>query len=337
MAETDGELVGCMEVWGGNQPVDSGVIMAGLDAWVFNQPFGESQSGGDVYYVSSCGTGRITRLFVADVTGHGAVVARTSATLRTLMQQHVNHLDQGRFLRALNRQFASLVEMGCFATALVTTFFAPTNYLTVCNAGHPPPLLYRVRTKRWALLEQRSEAPPPASRSDAPSTARPGEIANLPLGIMDLSNYDQFGLSLHVGDLVLCYTDYLVESQDSEGRMLGKQGLLDIVRTLDASRPELLIRQLRGAIRSYANDKAPQDDVTLLLFRPNGMAPRVPWAQRVRAPLRLAGALLRSLGPKGPPMPWPDLSVPNIGGAMLGSLNRRWGMSRQPYEPWEGG
>src|SRR5687768_18611008 len=56
---------------GGNQPADSGVVMAGLDAWVYCRPYHGAAAGGDVYYVSSCATGRITRLLVADVSGHG--------------------------------------------------------------------------------------------------------------------------------------------------------------------------------------------------------------------------------------------------------------------------
>ena len=62
----------CMEVWRGNQPVDNGVVMPGLDAWVYSRPLGDAKAGGDVHYVSSCATGRITRLLVADVSGHGA-------------------------------------------------------------------------------------------------------------------------------------------------------------------------------------------------------------------------------------------------------------------------
>ena len=93
----------CMEVWGGNQPVDSGVVMAGLDAWVYCRPFGgkpdlPAESGGDVYFVSSCATGRITRLLVADVSGHGAVVSEVAGSLRRLMRKYVNYLDPTKFV-----------------------------------------------------------------------------------------------------------------------------------------------------------------------------------------------------------------------------------------------
>ena len=82
MPNPDPQHMQCMEVWGGNQVVDSGVVMAGLDAWVYSKPFGGAEGGGDVYYVSSCATGRITRLLVADVSGHGSSVAQTAAGLR---------------------------------------------------------------------------------------------------------------------------------------------------------------------------------------------------------------------------------------------------------------
>src|SRR6266576_4310765 len=97
-AHSDPQHMQCMEVWGGNQIVDSGVVMAGLDAWVYCRPFGASDAGGDVYYVSSCATGRITRLLVADVSGHGAAVGDVASSLRLLMRKYVNYLDPGKFI-----------------------------------------------------------------------------------------------------------------------------------------------------------------------------------------------------------------------------------------------
>ena len=135
-----------MEVWGGNQAVDCGVVMSGLDAWLYSRPL-HAEKGGDVHYVSSCATGRVTRMLVADVSGHGAAVADTAGRLRQLMRRYVNHLDQTRFVSALNREFLALPERGGFATSVVGTFFAPTNRLLISNAGHPPPLLYRKRER----------------------------------------------------------------------------------------------------------------------------------------------------------------------------------------------
>src|SRR5689334_14926250 len=208
MLKTPHELV-CMEVWGGNQAADSGVVMAGLDAWVYSRPYGQADAGGDIYYVSSCATGRITRLLVADVSGHGSAVCDLALQLRALMRKHVNQIDQSRFVGSMNQQFAAMSKAGCFATAVVTTFFAPTRDLSICNAGHPPPLVYRAAKREWSYLENRAE------ESERCET-------NIPLGVIDLTDYEQFDVRLKVGDLVLCYTDSLIESRDANGEMLGQ-------------------------------------------------------------------------------------------------------------------
>jgi hypothetical protein len=88
-----------MEVWGGSQLIARGVAFGGLDAWVYSKSHGNAQHGGVVYDASICATGRIARLLLADVAGHGLSVASTAADLRTLMRRFVNRLDQTEFVR----------------------------------------------------------------------------------------------------------------------------------------------------------------------------------------------------------------------------------------------
>ena len=71
----------CMEIWGGNQAVESAVSTPGLDVWVYSRPFQGAVHGGDVHYVSLCGGGIVTRMIVADVSGHGESVAEFSGML----------------------------------------------------------------------------------------------------------------------------------------------------------------------------------------------------------------------------------------------------------------
>src|SRR5687768_8056732 len=82
------QLMQCMEVWGGSDIVEKTVAMPGLDAWVYCKPYRDAVGGGDVYYVSSCATGRITRLLVADVSGHGDAVRETAIALRGMMRRY---------------------------------------------------------------------------------------------------------------------------------------------------------------------------------------------------------------------------------------------------------
>ena len=107
MNGTNPERMQCMEVWGGNEAVERSVQTAGLDIWVYNRPYGQAAGGGDVYYLSSCASGRITRILLADVSGHGEVVSQTAVGLRDLMRRNVNFVKQTRFVRAMNRQFVT--------------------------------------------------------------------------------------------------------------------------------------------------------------------------------------------------------------------------------------
>ena len=307
-ATAEPQVMQCMEVWGGNQAVDSNVVMAGLDAWVYCKPYRDAEGGGDVYYVSSCATGRINRLLVADVSGHGADVAQTAVQLRSLMRRHVNQIDQTRFIGTMNEQFAALAQSGCFATAIATTFFAPTNHLSLCNAGHPPPLVYRAAERTWSFLQQ-------------DRAARESSGGNFPLGVVDLSSYAQFEVRLMVGDLVLCYTDSLVECGDGEGELLGQQGLLGVVRTLNASDPGAFIPSLLRALEAKACAELTGDDVTVLLFRPNGLAPTKPLGERLIAPFRVVRDIAQAWR-RSDVMPWPEFSVANLGGALFTPLSR---------------
>jgi hypothetical protein len=315
MSAAEAQLMQCMEVWGGNQAADNGVTMAGLDVWVYSKPFGGSAGGGDVYYVSSCATNRILRLMVADVSGHGQAVQDLALELRRLMRRYVNHIDQVQFVRSMNEQFGKLSEAGIFATAIVSTFFAPTGRLTLCNAGHPPPLLYRSAKREWAYLEE-------------VAAIENSDPVNMPLGILDISDYATFDVPLKLDDIILCYTDSLVESRGRNGQLLGQLGLLEILRALPLADATTLIPDLLAAIATRAERNLTEDDVTVLVFRPNGLGRRRPsLRQQAIAAGKMIGAMARATRPGGEPVPWPDFKLPNLGGALVGPLNRLWSAS----------
>jgi len=313
----------CMEVWGGSQLTTRTVELAGLDAWVYSKPYGEAKRGGDVYYASSCATGRIARLLLADVSGHGNVVAATAADLRTLMRRFVNRLDQTEFVRLINQQFAKLSQAGSFATAVIATFFAPSRRLIVCNAGHPRPLVYRAESREWNFLGHEG--------ADEKVAAR-----NLPLGIVDLAEYEQFDVELQPGDCVLCYTDALIESRDADGEMIGEGGLLRIMRLLGDVEPQALTKTLLEEIAHRYPENLGDDDVTVLVVRANGRKARYPLKEKLWAQLRLVGSLFRAINPWAERPPLPDLNMANIGGAIIPALGRRWratGKAQPPPKP----
>jgi phosphoserine phosphatase RsbU/P len=249
----------CMEIWGGNHPTQRSVSTPGLDIWVWSQPYQASAGGGDVHYVSLCGGGETTRLILADIAGHGASVADTAVDLRRLMRESINHKSQSRLVQRLNRQFAKLSKLKKFATAVVATYLARTNQLTLSNAGHPRPLFYQASNATWSFIND--------NRGDGTQG-----LANLPLGVDGTTNYPPVILNLQPGDLLLIYTDALPESKGTGG-MLGEQGLLEVLQTLDATHPATLVQQLITRLHDHLNSQPAIDDATILLLHHNGTRP----------------------------------------------------------------
>jgi serine phosphatase RsbU (regulator of sigma subunit) len=273
----DRERMQCMEVWGGNVVVERQFQTSGLDVWISSQPEGQSQAGGDVYYVSSCASGRITRLLLADVSGHGERVADLAARLRDLMRQNVNTIGHRRFVAAMNRHFSDAADGGRFATAVVSSYFAPTCSLSLCNAGHPPPLIFRIADRRWSTLENS-----PQSSRDMTE-----QVSDLPLGVIADTPYREHTLRLDKGDMVLCYTDAFSEARDADGKTLGVEGLLSIVSAARVSSAGRLLADLTESLRLLNSANLHDDDATLLLYRANSVRPSI--RDNLAAPFRLLG------------------------------------------------
>jgi sigma-B regulation protein RsbU (phosphoserine phosphatase) len=266
------EQMHCMEVWGGNTAIDKWFELPGLNAWVFSDPHGRSTGGGDVYYISSCASGRITRILLADVSGHGEGASDIAIGLRELMRDHVNLIHQSKFVRAINREFTDSDFTGKFATAVIGTYFAPRRSYEFCSAGHPPPLLYRAATETWTLLDT-------VVRLEADNS--PG----FPLGIDAATEYAQQTITLNHGDAVLTYSDAVIESAAANGELLMTEGLLDVVRSTSMRTPETFIAQLVATIRDMAPKNLAGDDTTIMLCQTTDSKPSL--KNNLLAPLRI--------------------------------------------------
>lgn len=267
------ERMQCMEVWGGNSPVQRSFETAGLQLWLHSHPFEQAVRGGDVYYISSCASGRITRLLLADVSGHGEGVGALAVGLRDLMRQNVNVIQQTRFVSEMNRQFAEQPENAAFATAVVCTFFAPTRSLQICNAGHPPPMLFRAPQGRWFSVPE------------VASIERGAGFTDTPLGIVEHADYTRIDTRLSQGDMVLCVSDAFTESQWASGELLGSDGLLRMVEDVDTSQAAEVIPGLIDRIVREHRGNLAHDDSTALLFRADGS--KVSLTDNLLAPFRL--------------------------------------------------
>lgn len=263
------ESLRCMEVWGGNRGIEQSFELPGLDVWLYSRPIGNADNGGDVYYLSSCASGRISRLLLADVSGHGPEVSQLAIKFRELMRRNINTISQAGFVGSMNQEFVGFNQESRFATALVGTFFSSTRILQLCTAGHPQPLLFRAKTSHWEIVDL---------------NAAPASTGNIPLGILNEVDYGQSELPLEAGDMLLAYTDGIMEARVGEGEILGSNGLLQLVNSLDATKPGELLSTLIARFQEMA--KAPiDDDYSALLIRSSSR--QVSLVNDLLAPFRL--------------------------------------------------
>ena len=253
MRKQETHSLACMEVWGGNRAVVQDVTLPGLAGWIYSQPLAGS-AGGDVYYLSLCGAGQLTRVSVADVSGHGAAVSRAAEHLRELMRKHINTFDQSELVRELNWAFEQEAPRGKFATVLLLGVSRGTGELVFTNGGHPSPLWHRAARRMWTLLEEA-----------APDTGT--AIADLPLGLIPGTHYHQFVARLDPGDLVLIYTDALSEARNPAGEMLQPQGLLRLAQQLPVDSPAAAGQGLLKAVEQFRAGRPISDDQTVVALQ----------------------------------------------------------------------
>ena len=244
----------CMEIWNGNRYVEQDVASAGLQAWVFSQPYQGNRQGGDIHYFSLCVGGIVTRIVLADVAGHGDQVAKTSKELLNLLRKFMNTKKQDRLVAELNRHFTEIEAKEGFATAVVATYLSHKSTLLLTNAGHPRPLFYKGSYGRWEFL-------------DLPTTDK-GQGDNFPFGLDQSTRYEHFVLKIEPGDWLLLYTDAYTESCDKEERLLGESGLLKLVQQIPRSLSVTQFgRELNRLLSEYSCQWLSDDDTTLIAIQ----------------------------------------------------------------------
>ncbi len=216
-----------------------------------------SHVGGDWYHAAALPDGAVL-LAVGDVAGHGIRAATTMAQLRhALRALTVTSTDPAVLMSHLNRLMCDLageigIEMAetrsgdapnSTATAVIARYDGATRSLTWTQAGHPVPLL--TRGGSTGPLPQLSDPP------------------GLLLGVRPDAVYRNATIHLDLGDVLLFYTDGLVEHR----RRSLEEGLASVIRTVDdaiGSRPH----QPLTALLARLHRANPEDDTCVLAARP---------------------------------------------------------------------
>ena len=174
------------------------VALPGLRGVLYSRPCAGA-TGGDIHYLSVCGSGLMARVCLADVAGHGSAVAAVGTEMHAHLRRSVDVIDERKVLGRLNRRLNER-GVGVMTTAVLATYYPPRRRLTVSYAGHPTGWLFGADTGSWAPLCV--PVPPPR---------KPG-LVDLPMGIGFTPTYSRHRFRVSPGDRMLLFTDGVLET-----------------------------------------------------------------------------------------------------------------------------
>jgi sigma-B regulation protein RsbU (phosphoserine phosphatase) len=244
----------CAETWASNQSTSSAVEVPGLRVWVHATAFGEIDAGGDVHYVSVCPSCIVSRIALADVSGHGRAVEALGVTLRELMQTYLAELEQTSLMRDLNDAVMQRLDGIHYATMVAAGFHGRRGLLVMTNAGHPPAMWYRSNRRQWEWFEPRS------------SDSQPG-ASGTPLGLLPNASYTRMIVKPAPGDLVVLYSDGISEATNPDGQELGRPDLMKLAETIAPESAETFGQRLVDAVRQFRGGRPPEDDETVIVLQ----------------------------------------------------------------------
>lgn len=207
------------------------------------------ETGGDYYdFIEMTNLSKDTlAIAVGDVTGHGIAAALLMTTARALLRgQAATTGNIANLITHMNRHLSRDCHGGRFMTMYYLVIDAATRHLRWVSAGHDAAIAYNPATDLFVELEG----------------------ADLPMGVDSDWQYQEFERGGFIdGQVIVIGTDGIWETRDATGRMFGKTGLRELIRT-HARRPSAEIAKvIADALSKYRQGKSQEDDVTLVVMK----------------------------------------------------------------------
>jgi sigma-B regulation protein RsbU (phosphoserine phosphatase) len=198
---------------------------------------------GDLYEFLRYGPQQLG-IALGDVSGKGTAAALYGAVAIGIMRSLApQKLQPAEMLRQMNQLVGERRIEGRFMTACFATWQKGRQKLRVANAGQSQPLLYK--DGRCGKIE----------------------LTGFPLGIFEDVTYDEWGVTLEAGNILVFHSDGLAESSNSEGQFFGSTRLQSLVeKHHESSATELADTMLREV--DWFTQNAPlSDDRTLVILK----------------------------------------------------------------------
>jgi sigma-B regulation protein RsbU (phosphoserine phosphatase) len=203
--------------------------------------------GGDVYDFLDYGPGR-TALAVGDVSGKAApaalYAALVSGILRSLAPQH---LSPATMLAALNDQLQERKLDSQYVTMLMAVWDDSNQTLQIANAGSVQPLFV-------------------SSGSNGPDV-KTIQAEGFPLGLFPNAEYEEFTLSTRSGDLIVFFSDGIVDAVNDAGEMFGDERLNAVLKSQTHATAASTVDAILKAVTDFQAGTDHFDDETVVVLR----------------------------------------------------------------------
>jgi serine phosphatase RsbU (regulator of sigma subunit) len=203
-----------------------------------------TEVGGDYYDYFRLSPSQVV-LVIGDVAGHGMASGILLSGVRSCLYLLEEHLASPvQVLARLSPMVRRTTDRRMYVTLLAAVLDREAGTLTVANAGHPPVLLRG--SGGW---EEVGKGAPP-------------------LGTFRDARFEADTRPLAAGDLLVLYTDGLVEARDATGLEYGQDRLLRALdRAGEDARPAEIREAVLGDLSLFRGDAESEDDVTLVVAR----------------------------------------------------------------------
>jgi sigma-B regulation protein RsbU (phosphoserine phosphatase) len=198
---------------------------------------------GDLYEFLRYGPQQLG-IALGDVSGKGTAAALYGAVAIGIMRSLApQKLQPAEMLKQMNHLVSERRIEGRFMTACYATWQKGRMKLRVANAGQSQPLLYK------------------DGRCDKI------ELTGFPLGIFDEVQYDEWGVTLDVGNILVFHSDGLAETANNEGQLFGNERLRVLIEKNHERNAAELADVLLNEVDWFSQNAPLSDDRTLVIVK----------------------------------------------------------------------
>jgi phosphoserine phosphatase RsbU/P len=202
-----------------------------------------AQLGGDMYDWIEFDDGRLA-IVLGDVAGKGAPAALYGALASGVIRTRAGRkYPPGQMLELVNKTLFQRPVEGQYVAVTYSIYDPKTRTITLANSGLPYPLL--VRAGQPTFLD----------------------VGGIPLGLFPDSKYEETGLQLQTGDILVFYSDGVVEMRSETGEEFGLRRLAEAVRSYHEKSPQEIVKSISGSLADFIGRVRPQDDRTMIVVK----------------------------------------------------------------------